>query len=191
MRKITRHTMKRVAAETQRPSMTCAVRERPCMHDIDQPLKSLHSFARSRGTSVRYGGLPDGIGGCAEGGRIVLRADLGPRQELLTLVHELTHIMAHVTAVRACTPRTICEYEAEAVERLIAERLGIATVELESCMCEAPPFPDGLLADSVIRVRRVARTLIAVVSARQPLARATSAEPSRREVACAAVVHGR
>jgi hypothetical protein len=86
----------------------------------------------------------------------------------------LTHIMAHVAAVRACTPRTICEYEAEAVEELIAERLGIAAVEGESCICAAPAFPDGLLADSVTRVRGVARTLIGVVSARQPPTRVTS-----------------
>lgn len=62
----------------------------------------------------------------------------------------------------------------EAVERLVAERLGIAAVELESCMCDALPFPNGLLADSVIRVRGVARTLIAIVSPRQPLTRASS-----------------
>jgi IrrE N-terminal-like domain len=173
MEKITSQTIKQIAGRAQHRGTNCAVRQRPRMHRIDQPLRALHDFAWSRGTSVHYAVLPDGIRGCAEDGRIALRADLGPQQELLTLVHELTHIMAHVTTVRARTPRTVCEYEAEAVEQLIAGRLGISAVELESCMCEVPLFPDGLLADSVIRVRGVARTLIAVVSARQPLTRAS------------------
>jgi Zn-dependent peptidase ImmA (M78 family) len=124
--------------------------------------------------------LPHGIGGCVDGGRIILRADLSPQQELLTLVHELTHVLAHVTSVRARTPRAICEYEAEAVERLIAQRLGLAAAEFECCLSESPPFPDGLLADSVTRVWGVARTLIAVLSMRQPLERLTAASAVTR-----------
>jgi hypothetical protein len=143
------------------------------MGDIDQCLNALHRFARRSGASIDYASLPDCIGGCLDHNRIVLRVGLAPEQELLTLVHELTHVMAHVAAVRASTHRTVCEYEAEAVERLIAERLGFGAAEFESFTGEPFPFPDGLLADSVTRVCAVASTLLAVLAAREPLATLT------------------
>jgi hypothetical protein len=152
-----------VSLRAEHAGMRPPVRGRRDKRGVDQCLEALHRFARRRGTAVRYAGLPYGIGGCVDGGRIVLRAGLSPQQELLTLVHELTHVMAHVAGVRACTPRTVCEYEAEAVERLIAQRLGFAAAELASGTIDAPPFPDGLLADSVTRVLAVARTLLAVL----------------------------
>lgn len=173
------------------PRMRRAVRGRRDHHGIEQSLKAIHHFARRSGTAVRYAALPNGIGGYVDGGRIVLCADLSPQQELFTLVHELTHVMAHVASVRARTPRTICEYEAEAVERLIAERLGFAAAEFEPCVNESPSFPEGLLADSVTRVCGVARTLIAVLSARQSLARFTPANDVAMRVARAAVVRPR
>jgi hypothetical protein len=169
------HTGKRERFEIEHPNMRPSVRGRRDLPGIDRSLLALHHFARRRGAAVRYASLPHGIGGCVDGGRIVLRADLSPQQELLTLAHELTHVLAHVASVRARTPRAICEYEAEAVERLIAQRLGFAAAEFEYCMSESPPFPDGLLADSVTRVWGVARTLIAALSARQPLERLTLA----------------
>jgi hypothetical protein len=99
--------------------------------------------------------------------------------------------MAHVASVRARTPRTVCEYEAEAVERLIAQRLGFAAAEFESSVSESPPFPDGLLAESVTRVWGVARTLIAVLSARQSLERFTPASAVTTQDSRASVVRQR
>ena len=93
-------------------------------------------------------------------------------QELLTLVHELTHVMAHGASASSRTQRTVCEYEAEAVECLIAQRLGFGASGFEAFTGEVCTFPDGLLADSVARVGAVASTLLAVLD-RQPLARFT------------------
>jgi hypothetical protein len=176
-------TLKQEPLRTEHPRVRRPLQGLRCMHSIAQSLKALHSFALIRGTAVRYAALQDGIGGYVEGGRIVLRAGLTPRQELLTLAHELTHIMAHGGSVRACTPRAICEYEAEAVEWLIAQRLGFAAPEFEFCLSESPPFPEGLLAASVTRVRGVARTLIAVVfsaSAREKHSRRHAERFTRR-----------
>jgi hypothetical protein len=142
------------------------------MFDLDQCLSSLHTFARRAGSPVDYADLPSCIEGCLDRGRIVLRAGLAPEQELLTLVHELTHVMAHVASTRSHTHRTVCEYEAEAVEGLIAQRLGFDAAGFELFTGEAWTFPDGLLADSVARVGAVAGTLLAVLD-REPLARFT------------------
>ena len=75
---------------------------------------------------------------------IVLRLDLDPEQELLTLVHELTHWLAHrdLSAHHAC----IFEYEAEAVEAMVMERLGLP---LARGGCSPT---DDLLSASVRRV---------------------------------------
>jgi hypothetical protein len=143
------------------------------MCDIDQFLNALRTFARGNGASISYARLPDCIGGCLDRDRIVLRVGLTPEQELLTLVHELTHVIAHVASVRASTHRTVCEYEAEAVERLIAERLGLGAAGFESLAGELPPRTEGLLADSVTRVCSAASTLLAVLAAREPLATLT------------------
>jgi hypothetical protein len=55
-------------------------------------------------------------------------------------------------------------------------------------MNESPPFPEGLLADSVTRVWAVARTLIAVL---ESPARFTPASGVATRVARAAVVRQR
>ena len=142
------------------------------MSNVAECLSALHSFARRAGASVDYANLPKCIGGCLDHDRILLRAGLAPEQELLTLVHELTHVMAHGASARSRTQRTVCEYEAEAVECLIAQRLGFGASGFEAFTGEVCTFPDGLLADSVARVGAVASTLLAVLD-RQPLARFT------------------
>jgi hypothetical protein len=139
------------------------------MLDLDHCLSALHRFAWRAGAPVDYAALPSCLGGCLDRGRIVLSAGLAPEQELLTLVHELTHVMAHIACTRSRTERTVCEYEAEAVEWLIAQRLGIGAAGFESFLGEAWTFPDGLLADSAARVGAVASTLLAVLD-REPLA---------------------
>ena len=53
--------------------------------------------------------------------QIVLRSGLSQEQQFLTLVHELTHFLAH--RPDAQLNRTVCEYEAEAVEKLVAAQL--------------------------------------------------------------------
>jgi hypothetical protein len=143
------------------------------MCDIEQSLNALHRFAWRNGASVGYARLPACVSGCLDRDQIVLRVGLAPEQELLTLVHELTHVIAHVASVRASTHRTVCEYEAEAVERLIAQRLGFGAAGFESLTGKLPSFTDGLLADSVTRVCSVASTLLAVLGAWEPLATLT------------------
>src|SRR5450631_4394286 len=136
------------------------------MGDIEQSLNALHRFAWRSGASVGYARLPACVSGCLDRDQIVLRIGLAPEQELLTLVHELTHVIAHVASVRASTHRTVCEYEAEAVEHLIAQRLGLGAAEFEAFAGEIPPFTEGLLADSVTRVCSAASTLLAVLEVR-------------------------
>ena len=96
------------------------------------------------------------VSGRVEDRRIVLRAGLSLEQQLLTLAHELTHLIAHCNASPRLN-RTVCEYEAEAVERWVGAALRV------------PPYADDwpdlsvtddLLACSVVRVRWVASTLV-------------------------------
>jgi hypothetical protein len=95
-------------------------------HYIDR----LEQFSAHCGAPVIRHPLAVGILGRVEERRIVLRAGLTPEQQVLTLVHELTHLIAHCDA-RPQLNRTICECEAEAVERWVGAELGVAPYDTE------------------------------------------------------------
>jgi IrrE N-terminal-like domain len=119
----------------------------------------LERFAESYGVPVVRNCLATGVLGRLEQRRIVLRAGLNPEQQLLTLVHELTHLIFHKDACPQIN-RTVCEYEAEAVERWVGAELGVGA-HAEGAFDPAT-VTDDLLACSVIRVRRAALMLLSI-----------------------------
>lgn len=98
--------------------------------------------------------LPESVQGRVVRNQIALRADLDPEQQLLTLVHELTHWLAHREADphAHCAHCTIYEYEAEAVEALVMARLGIPCPTRDLTPPGGGSPTDGLLFASVTRV---------------------------------------
>ena len=117
----------------------------------------LEEFSAKCGAPVIRNSLATGIFGRVEERHIVLRTGLSLEQQILTLAHELTHLIAHCNANPRIN-RTVCEYEAEAVERWVGAELKVApfaeeTVDLSS-------ITDDLLAGSVVRVRWAACTLV-------------------------------
>jgi hypothetical protein len=122
-------------------------------------IQRLERFSESRGAPVDRNSLTAGVLGRLQDRRIVLRAGLSPEQELLTLVHELTHLMIH----RNVSPRinrTVCEYEAEAVERWVGGVLRVAPHADDAL--DLATITDDLLACSVVRVRAAAITLLRI-----------------------------
>lgn len=121
-------------------------------------INRLEEFSALHGVSVFRTHLSPWVVGRMDEKQVVLRAGLSKEQQLLTLVHELTHFLAHRPEEQL--NRTVCEYEAEAVERLVAGQLGLkdlgAAIDLNT-------VTDDLLACSVTRVRWVARTLLTAV----------------------------
>lgn len=89
---------------------------------------------------------------------MILDSGLSKEQQLLTLIHELTHFLAHSNDGKLLN-RTVCEYEAEAVERLVAGHLGLK--DATHSPIDVSTVTDDLLACSVARVRIVAATLLA------------------------------
>jgi hypothetical protein len=89
---------------------------------------------------------------------VILRSGLSKEKQLLTLIHELTHFLAHRPEQQL--DRTVCEYEAEAVEKLVAGQLGLKDL---GAAIDLTTVTDDLLACSVVRVRWVAQTLLAAV----------------------------
>lgn len=119
----------------------------------------LEQFAKSCGVPVIRNCLQANVLGRVEQRRIVLRRGLNLEQQLLTLVHELTHVTIHRNAWPAIN-RTICEYEAEAVERWVGAVLVVGPwVDYEF---DASSITDDLLACSVLRVRWAALKLLTV-----------------------------
>jgi hypothetical protein len=118
------------------------------------------SLERSGARLVRTS-LPALVQGRVFSDLITLRADLNPEQELLALVHELAHWLAHRDAGphAPCAHRTIYEYEAEAVEVLVMARLGLACPGQGTAYPGADSPTDGLLSASVTRVISTSRRI--------------------------------
>jgi hypothetical protein len=130
-------------------------------HFIDR----LEEFSARQGVSVFRTHLSPWVVGRTHGREVVLRSRLSKEQQLLTLVHELTHFLAH--RPEAQLNRTVCEYEAEAVEKLVAGCLGLKNL---GTAIDPGEVTDDLLACSVARVRWVARTLLTALQDVKPAA---------------------
>jgi hypothetical protein len=123
-------------------------------HYID----ALEEFSALHGVSVFRTPLSPWVVGRIDAKQVILRSGLSKEQQLLTLIHELTHFLAHQP--EELLDRTVCEYEAEAVEKLVAGELGLKNL---GTAIDLATVTDDLLACSVTRVRWVARTLLAVL----------------------------
>jgi hypothetical protein len=119
----------------------------------------LERFSAQCGATVIRNALAGEVLGRVEGRRIVLRSGLSLEQQLLTLVHELTHLIAHCD-VNPRLNRTVCEYEAEAVEKWLGAELKVSPYR--EAGLDVASLTDDLLAGSVVRVRWAAATLLRV-----------------------------
>jgi len=113
-------------------------------------IRSLESYVERSGARLVRSPLPDSVHGRIVCNLIVLRTDLDPEQQLLTLVHELTHWLTHRDPCLQ-DPRTVFEYEAEAVEAVVMTRLGLQS-RAEELDTECTNPTDDLLSASVARV---------------------------------------
>jgi hypothetical protein len=119
---------------------------------IADHIRTLESYVERSGARLVRSALPESVHGRVLGDLITLRAGLDPQQELLTLVHELTHWLAH-RGPPADQPFTVFEYEAEAVEALVMARLGLPRRPLSGqCPLNDDSPTDDLLLASVTRV---------------------------------------
>jgi IrrE N-terminal-like domain len=130
-------------------------------HFIDR----LEEFSARQGVSVFRTPLSPWVVGSMDEKQVVLRSGLSKEKQLLTLIHELTHFLAHRSEEQL--NRTVCEYEAEAVEKLVGAQLGLKNL---GAAIDPATVTDDLLACSVSRVRRVARILLAAVQDAKPAA---------------------
>ena len=120
------------------------------MATILDHIRSLESYVERSGARLVRLPLPESVHGRVFNDLIMLRADLDPEQELLTLVHELTHWLTHRDPCFQ-HPCTVFEYEAEAVEALVMARLGLQSSPGQTDAVGDNPT-DGLLSASVKRV---------------------------------------
>jgi hypothetical protein len=120
------------------------------MTSIPNCIHALEAYIERSGASLRRTPLPARVHGRVYRDLITLRTGLSPQQELVALVHELTHWLAHRDA-RCAMDCTLFEYEAEAVEALVMARLGLPHAGVDSALDPASPT-DSLLSASVGRV---------------------------------------
>src|ERR1700687_1386247 len=99
--------------------------------ESDYRPRSLEGYVERSGARLVRTSLPEWVHGRVCSDLITLRAGLRPEQELLTLVHELVHWLAHRDACPGLSC-TVFEYEAEAVEALVMTRLGVPRPGLDA-----------------------------------------------------------
>jgi hypothetical protein len=126
-----------------------------------QYIEALEAYLARSGASLVRLRLPDWVHGRVRADLITVRADLPPEQELLAVVHEITHWLAH-REVGPSHCRTLFEYEAEAVEQLVMAHLGLPHPDCAQKSWHEHPT-DDLLAASVTRVTWVTRRILAVL----------------------------
>ena len=127
------------------------------MTAIPSHIRSLECYVEQCGGCVVRELLPEAIHGGMSRNCITLHAGLDPYQQLLALVHELTHWLAHRDVPRDSSGcATIYEYEAEAVESLVMGSLGLPCPALDAAAEDSDRPTDGLLTSSVTRVRSTA-----------------------------------
>jgi hypothetical protein len=133
-------------------------------------IRSLEAYVERSGARLVRTALPECVCGQLCGDVITLRLGLSPEQQLLTLVHELAHWLAH----RDARPGPYCtwfEYEAQAVEALVMTRLGLPLPAFDSADLGQESPMHGLLSDSVARVKWVSRRICGVLGLEaEPLA---------------------
>src|SRR5271165_3605203 len=120
------------------------------MTSIPDCIRALEAYIEGSGALLTRAHLPACVHGRICRDRITLRADLSPEQELIALIHELAHWLAHRNA-RAAMDCTLFEYEAEAVEALVMARLGLPYSHLDGAPYRLSPT-DNLWSASVARV---------------------------------------
>lgn len=130
------------------------------MTAIQSHIHSLECYVERCGGCVVREALPDSVHGGLSQNRITLQAGLDPQQQLLALVHELAHWLAHRDMPPGLSARaTIYEYEAEAVETLVMGRLGLSAPHDDPAAPDADRPTDGLLTTSVARVLATVRRI--------------------------------
>jgi hypothetical protein len=131
------------------------------MSAILRHIESLERYAIRSGAQLTRGDLPESVEGRVAEGLITLGTRLSPERELLALVHELTHWLAHrPECEQASGPsQTVYEYEAEAVEALVMARLGLTRADTDAAPGEESLPTDGLLSSSVARVIATSRRI--------------------------------
>jgi hypothetical protein len=143
------------------PARICEDQGMRLQHYID----ALEKFSALHGVSVFRTPLSPWVVGRMDAKLVILRSGLSKEQQLLTLIHELTHFLVHRPEEHV--NRTVCEYEAEAVEKLVAAQLGLKGL---GTAIDLATVTDDLLACSVARVRWVAQTLLAALQSVTPAA---------------------
>jgi hypothetical protein len=130
---------------------------------LSNHIRSLELYLWRSGARVVRADLPECVHGRSLRDLITLRQNLDPKEQLSTLVHELTHWLAHRESSESGTQYTVFEYEAEAVEALVMDYLGIQRPGNAAPTLESESPTDDLLLSSVERVTATSRRICDVL----------------------------
>ncbi len=132
------------------------------MPAVQDCVASLEAFIARNGLELRRSRLPEAVHGRLCRGRMTLHRDLSGAEQLQALVHELAHWLTHTSRTCPMHP-TVFEYEAEAVEAMVMQRLGLSTPATQAEIWFEHPT-DGLLPASLKRVTSASEQIYAAIT---------------------------
>ena len=127
--------------------------------DPGQYMARLKSLVAAKGIRLEYSSVIGSAQGLSAKGRIVLRDDLDPPEELSTLAHELGHEMLHQRE-EAPADRTVRETEAEAVAFVVCQSIGLDTNGSASDYIQLYDGSKDTLLASLDRIQQTAGEII-------------------------------
>lgn len=143
-------------------------------------IQLLERYLETRGGSLRRHALPERIHARLVHDQIILDCSLSPEDELAALIHELAHWLMHREMPHPVS-RTLLEYEAEAVERLVLAHLASNSGSTAPGSSSAGAVTENLLLASVGRVTAATARLCDVLGVQDALGMPGEARPSEAQ----------
>jgi hypothetical protein len=126
-------------------------------------LEHLKTFVQQRNITLASAEHLGGAEGVSMGGRILIRTDLGPAEELATLAHECAHELLHYSKDQARPDRSVRELEAEAVAYAVCCGIGLDVRSSSADYVQLYQGDAQKLAASLERIQRSASEILAAI----------------------------
>ena len=128
--------------------------------DVSGYRERLVKFVEAQSIELRYSDKIGPAKGLSHGRKITLLSGMQPAEEFSTLVHEIGHEMLHRGQRRTLTTKTVRETEAEAVDFVVCQAIGLENGTSASDYIQIWHGDASLLRESLEAVQHTAAVIL-------------------------------
>jgi hypothetical protein len=154
--------------------------------DVGEHRDRLINFLAQQNIALEYNENIAPALGVSYGGKIAILPGQSPAEELVTLVHELSHELLHKSDRRTMTTATVRETEAEAVAFIVGQAIGLEMGRASSDYIQMYAGNAALLAESLEVVQRTSAVILGAITVEASVAQDAPTEFSRETAETAA-----